>query len=128
MKRLRKVPVGTLFGALVAAYIAFYLVQTVRHNYQLQQQISSQQQQIAALQNNNQTLNYQIQYYNTDDYKEKEARAKLGLQAPGEGVVILPHSGNDQSTIGPSSSKPTPAPKVSNWQQWLNFLAGKPLK
>jgi cell division protein FtsL len=126
LRNLRKIPAGTILGVLVAIYVAFYLVQTVRHNYQLQQQIASQKQQITSLQSSNQTLKYQIQYYSTDDYKEKEARAKLGLQAPGEGVIILPNSGgSEDDSVLPTPAQPKAAPKLSNWQQWINFLEGK---
>ncbi len=124
MKRLRRIPVGSIFGILVAVYVGFYLVTTVRHNYQLQQQISGEQKQISNLQTANQTLKYQIQYYGTDDYKQEEARAKLGLQAPGEGVILLPHAdGSTTTTQTPVKAKP--APKLSHWQQWVDFLEGK---
>ncbi|HUC86989.1 MAG TPA: septum formation initiator family protein [Candidatus Saccharimonadales bacterium] len=126
LRNLRKIPAGTILGVLVAVYVAFYLVQTVQHNYQLQKQITGQKQQIANLQSANQTLQYQIDYYNTDDYKEKEARAKLGLQAPGEGVVILPGSGNEDDSVLPTPPKAKAAPKASDWQQWIDFLEGKP--
>ncbi len=125
MKRLRKIPVGTVFGALVAAYIAFYLVSTVQHNYDLQRQIRDMQQQVVNLQTDNQTLKYQIQYYQTNDYKEKEARAKLGLQAPGEGVILLPHNSNASEVPQPTTPQPQPQPKLSDFQQWVNFLLGK---
>jgi cell division protein FtsL len=113
---------GIILGALAAVYVGFYLVQTIQHNYQLQQQISQLNGQISDMQTQNTTLKYQIQYYQTSNYQEEEARAKLGLQAPGEGVVLLPHSNTDT----PLSSTPTPkaAPKTSNWQQWASFLEG----
>ena len=123
MNRLRHIPVGTVFGVLVAIYIAFYLITTVRHNYQLKQQISSEQQQINSLQSANQTLKYQIQYYSTNDYQEEQGRAKLGLQAPGENVIILPHADPNPSTAPAAKAKT--APKRSHWQQWIDFLAGK---
>jgi len=124
MNRLRRIPVGSIFGILVAIYIGFYLVTTIRNNYELQQQISAEQQQITNLQTSNQTLKYQIEYYSTSDYQQEEARAKLGLQAPGEGVILLPQSSSGTTTT-PTSAKTKSAPKLSHWQQWINFLEGK---
>jgi cell division protein FtsL len=118
---LQRLHLGLVLGIITTLYIGYYLVVTVKHNYDLQKQISSLQQQIDDLKLERQQLQYKIQYYQTDSYKEKEARAKLGLQAPGEGVVILPQK-DEPST--PQDTKPKAKPK-SNPQQWLDFLSGK---
>ena len=122
MQELRKrIHGGTILGVLAAIYIAFYLVQTVRHNYLLQKQISGLQGQVTDLQNDRDTLKYRIQYYQTDAYREKEARAKLGLQLPGEGVVIIPHKDAPAAT----ESKPKKAVATkSHLQLWIDFLRG----
>ena len=120
-KRLTRVHYGAILGVIVALYIAVQLVQTIHHNYQLQQQITTLQGQLNDVQNQKDQLTYKIQYYQTDAYKEKEARAKLGLQQPGEGVVILPHKDEAQSG---QSNQPKKA-AVSHWQQWWNFLSGQ---
>ena len=120
---MKRIHAGTVLGVLVAGYVGFYLVQTVQHNFQLQQQISQLKGQISDLQTQTDSLKYQIQYYQTSDYQDKEARAKLGLQAPGEGVVILPHT--DPTTQAQSTSTAKPAPKKPNWQQWVRFLEGR---
>jgi len=121
-KVAKRIHAGVILGALVAVYVGFYLIQTVQHNYQLQQQITQLNGQIKTLQTQTDALKYQIQYYQTNSYQDKEARAKLGLQAPGEGVVILPHS--DPTTQIEPNQKAKAAPKKSNWEQWVNFLEG----
>jgi cell division protein FtsB len=119
---MKRIHAGVILGALVALYVGYYLVQTVQYNYQLQQQISQLKGQISGLQTQTDSLKYQIQYYQTGSYQDKEARAKLGLQAPGEGVVILPHT--DPTAQSGSTSAPKAAPKKPNWQQWVSFLEG----
>ena len=121
-KYLHHLKIGTILGVLVALYIGIYLFQTIYRNYQLQREIADMQLEINDLQNDRDSLKYKIQYYQSDAYKEKEARAKLGLQQPGEGVVILPHDDNDKTTAE-QQAKQKPQPK-SNWQQWLEFLKG----
>ncbi len=110
-------------GSIVVVYLLVVLAQTVKHNYDLGRQIDDLKSQISLLQDQKDQLAYSIQYYNTDSFRDREARAKLGLQLPGENVVIVPH---------PSPSA-TPAPAVtskstgnrSNLQQWLDFLGGR---
>lgn len=86
----------------------------------MQQEIGKLDQQIQDLELETQKLNYQIQYYQTDSYKEKEARARLGLQAPGEGVVILPNSDDTRTQDEETQQKR----KKSNFEQWIEFLRG----
>jgi cell division protein DivIC len=122
--RVRRINVGSVLGVAAALYIGIYLIQTVQHNYQLQQQMSQLQAQIATLQTQQQTLKYQIQYYQTDNYKEEIAREKLGLQDPGEKVIFLPGS-SDNSSVPPPPATAKPAVHKSNFQQWLDFLTGR---
>ena len=111
----------TLVGlGLIAVYIGYYLVLTVKRNYDLQQQISKLQQDISDLQIEKDQLAYKIQYYQTDSYKEKEARSRLGLQAQGEGVIILPHGDDSHTEEQTKQAKP----HRNNFQQWADFLLG----
>lgn len=121
VKRLKSLNIGIWIGIAFAIYISYYLIDTVVKNYRMQQEIAKLEQQISDLEVESQKLKYQIQYYQTDSYKEKEARARLGLQAPGEGVIMLPNS--DQSKAAEDeTSKQT---KRSNIEQWFDFLSGR---
>lgn len=114
---------GAIVGVVIALYLLVYLMQTIKHNYDLQQQINLLQQQNANLETETEALSYRIQYYQTDDYKEKEAREKLGLQQPGEGVVILPRK--DESTASAQVENQKRVKQRSNIQQWIDFIAGR---
>lgn len=114
---------GAIVGVVIALYLLVYLMQTIKHNYDLQQQINLLQQQNANLETETEALSYRIQYYQTDDYKEKEAREKLGLQQPGEGVVILPRK--DEPTASAQVENQKRVKQHSNIQQWIDFIAGR---
>ena len=120
-KKIKRVPLTTVAGILVALYIAFYLVETVYKNYKLQNEIGTLEGQIEQLEDEKQQLSYKIQYYQTDSFKEKEARAKLGLQAEGEGVVIIPKQNDAQE----SSQNQKKEPEKSNFAKWIEFLSGR---
>jgi len=70
------------------------------------------------LEQSNLELQYQIAYFQTDLYKDKAARAKLGLQAPGESVIILPKK--EETKVVVKTTKQT----RSNFAQWIDFLRG----
>ena len=111
-----------LYGSflLVIVYLGATLFGTVARNYSLDQQMRVLEDQIGQLQDERDTLSYQIQYDRTDSFLEREARAKLGLQLPGENVVILPKH-------LPISAKPAvkPASTKSNFEYWVDFLLGR---
>jgi len=113
-----KSTITNVFLAILGAYLAFSLFGTIRRNYQLQLEITKIEQQNKALEQSNLELQYQIAYFQTDLYKDKAARAKLGLQAPDESVIILPKK--QESKVVVKNNKP----KRSNFAQWIDFLRG----
>jgi cell division protein FtsB len=109
-------------GAVVILYLVAVLGQTVKHNYDLGRQIDDLRTQITLLQDQKEQLAYSITYYNTDSFRDREARARLGLQLPGENVVIIPHASPTPSASAQSSKT---SAKHSNLQQWFDFLSGR---
>jgi cell division protein FtsB len=115
--------VVNVVGGVVIVSLVISLVQTVMRNYTLGQQINGLKQDIVTLQDQKDALSYNIQYYKTDSYREREARSKLGLQLPGENVVIIPRS-SPAATPAPDTANKPAAPR-SNVQQWFDFLGGR---
>lgn len=110
-----------LIGAVVIFYLLVVLGQTVKHNYDLGHQVDLLKSQITLLQDQKDQLSYSIQYYNTNAFRDREARSKLGLQLPGENVVIIP-----RTTPVPSAAEASKAPaKRSNLQLWMSFFGGR---
>jgi len=109
-------------GILVALYLAIVLSQTIYYNYTLNRHIETLRGEISLLQAQQEQLKYNIAYYKTDSFKDREARAKLGLQLPGEGVLILPSP--HQSGVSSPTYRVKPVQNKSNFGQWLDFLGG----
>lgn len=109
-------------AGIVVLYLLVVLVQTVKKNHDLDEQAANLSAEISLLETQKRDLANNIQYYATDSFREREARAKLGLQKPGENVVIIPKSA--------PTPLPTPAPSAavneSNFSLWLSFLRGQP--
>jgi cell division protein FtsB len=120
--KLNMISLLNLMGLVVIIYLVVILGQTVMKNYALNKQIDDLKTQMTRLQDQKDTLAYNIQYYKTDSYQQREARAKLGLQLPGEVVVALP-SPTVTATPAPAVDAKA-AKKKSNYSQWLDFLGG----
>ena len=110
-----------LVGAAIVVYLIVVLGQTIKRNYDLGRQIQALKAQMNVLQSQNDELSYNIQYYKTDSFRDRQARSQLGLQLPGENVVIIP---NDTPAPTPTVTPVKTVVPKSNLQQWLNFLGG----
>ena len=123
MRRLLiKSNILNLVGVAMVVYLVVVLAQTVVHNYDLQKRIDALNSQIVTLGDQRDELTYNLQFYQTGSFQEREARAKLGLQKPGESLIILAHPSD--IVAQQTATKPKP-PAKSNLAQWLDFLRGK---
>lgn len=120
--RITPIDVLNVVGIMIAVYLAAVLSQTIYYNYTLNRHIETLRGEISLLEAQQEQLNYNISYYKTDSFKDREARAKLGLQLPGEGVLILPNP--HQSGAASPTNGTNPVQHRSNFGQWLDFLGG----
>lgn len=72
------------------AYIFFILGKSVWINWYLGREIDRLKSDISEIQKQNKDLENLILYYQSDSFKEVEARQKLGLKKPGEKVMAVP--------------------------------------
>lgn len=75
---------------LAAVLYAFYTVGRLAYkNYQFNLEEAQLREDVARLEVEIQDLKNQIVYYQSDSYKEKMIRAKLGLKKEGEEVIVI---------------------------------------
>ena len=120
---------GLLVFGVIAILVTWSGVGAIETNYGLQKQITELQQQndLANLQNNN--LQLQNQYYNTNEYLELQSRQLLGKALPGEKLILVPKSvalanniniPNDITLI--SNPPPQKPGYQKNFEAWMNFF------
>ena len=101
---------------LVVAYLLFVVGKTLYQSYQVRHEIDLMAAEIGTLKESNRQLAANILYYQSDSYKERIARERLGLQKPGEKViVILPEQKQNVAEKDPYT-------KLSNPQKWWQFF------
>lgn len=116
-----------LGALLIIVYMSVATLQVISKNFKLQQEVDSLADEISFLHLKNQELEYKVAYYQTDSFADREARDKLGLQAPGEKVVIFPDKVPPLTVSAASRqpNKPRVQQAISNLEQWLYFLFRK---
>jgi cell division protein FtsB len=116
-------------GLAIIIYMFAILTNETGKNYNLRAKTDELDNQITQLQSQIEELGYKVTYYQTSDYKEKVARDKLGLQKPGEQVVIVQKADTVALSAQPAQqvelkTKEEIEAEQPHWQQWRDFLFG----
>lgn len=116
-------------GLGIIIYMFAVLTNETGKNYNLRAKTDELDNQITQLQSQIEELGYKVTYYQTSDFKEKVARDKLGLQKPGEQVVIVQKADTPIEEVVPAQqvelkTKEEIEAEKPHWQQWREFLFG----
>ena len=115
-----------VFGLVVFGYLALGAAKLIFENYRVHEDAKRLQSDLEQVQQHNTELRNLLAYYRTDAYKEKEARARLGFQKPGERVIAVPLTNPDEATsITQPGVETQPATPPSNPRQWWNYFFGR---
>jgi cell division protein FtsB len=93
----------------------------VVRRYSLDQQFSDLDQRIAELEEQNATLTGRIAYFQSDTYREEQARLKLGFTQPGEQTVTVPTGSGtpDEIVVETATTNATTQHNIENWIQYF---------
>lgn len=116
--------IGRIFLIFLLAYALFLLGRSVYFNYKTNQQIATLKEEIQIAQEENSNLQNLILYYQTDAFKELEARRQLGLAKPGEMVISLPENKESRASSVKDGGKPFEKTNkgTPNYIKWWNFI------
>ncbi len=106
---------------LIALSWMWGTMEALQKNFTLQQEVDQQKQEVELLKLETQNLEFEKQYFASDEFIELAARERLGLAAPGEKMLLLP-----ENTVTDELTKQNEPriQKQTNFQQWMNFLFG----
>lgn len=111
-----------ILSVLILVYLIFLTGRSAYYNFQTNQEVKQFKTEIETLEVENQNLQNLIAYYQTQSFKEKEARKKLGLVKPDEKVVII---SKEPPPVKVPSPAPSEEPQKPNWQLWWQLFFGQ---
>lgn len=114
-----------LFYLFLIVYGAYVIGKAIQNNFATNQQIRLLREEIAALNDEIDGLKNTIIYFQTDSFKELEARRRLGLRGAGETVIMLPK--NDKQNINSQIQNPQEKidqeqEKTPNPVKWFQYI------
>ncbi len=124
---LKKVFHSSWFFAIILFFLIIFsisLVNEMMRKVEIQNEIDSLEKQVQELEDNNSELEVMINYFQTEEFIEKEARTKLGYKKVGESVVSVPKGQNYNLDYSIEENKNLSVNK-ENWQLWLDYFFNK---
>lgn len=88
--------------------------------YQIKKEIDKLQKEIDETEKNNYELSQLLEYYQTEEYKEAEARQRLNLKGDGEKVVMIENNEGKAETVENEAGKQKD--KSPNYVKWWNYF------
>lgn len=88
--------------------------------YQIKKEIDKLQKEIEAMESDNYELSQLLEYYQTEEYKESEARQRLNLKAEGEKVVMIENK--EVAVESPEDIAKKQRDLSPNYVKWWNYF------
>ena len=109
-------------GVLLLVLIVFALGKAALRKHDIQTEIDGLAESIESLETENTELDGLIDYFQTTDFQEREAREKLGLKQPGETVVAIASNDLEDTPVFLSEDEETEDAEASNPRKWWNYF------
>ncbi len=121
----------SFLGLLIVFLIGLPLINKIKQRNEIKKEIIDLQKEIRDLEEKNSKLEKVVNYLESDQFIEEQARLKLGLKKPGEEVVVIndKRTNNQSSTSdtlynisGLNKEKPKNFYQESNPLKWLKYF------
>ena len=117
---------GIVGMALLVSWIAFVSWKQIARNNRIESEVSILQREADKIRRENETLGEKIRYFSTDDFREQEAKEKLGMKKEDEeGVVIKPQPESVVVTEVTEKKIKNPSMEMNeepNYRKWWNLF------
>lgn len=96
LKRFLSSKIFFILGIVILGFLLLALLNKFFESREIDREIKESEQEIARLEDKNSELGELLNYLNTDDFLEEEARLKFNMQKPGESVMVVPGGGESE--------------------------------
>ncbi|MDP3770795.1 MAG: septum formation initiator family protein [bacterium] len=112
--------VALLVGCAIVVLVVVAIVRETQRRRSIRQEIRAIEDEIARIEQQRERLTDLVEHAASPEFLEREARLRLGLQRPGETVLIVPESAAGSAATGEAS--PAPEEPSSNLRKWWRYI------
>jgi cell division protein FtsB len=112
-------------GIGLLGVIFFALIKETHRKRQVLDEIKQLQDEAARIEKENSEIKEKLAYFDSRDFKEKEAKDKLNLQDPGENLLVIKPSLSKEATLETEENRTETrqeAAKLSNLKKWMDYF------
>lgn len=109
-----------LIGGVIVAFVIVAIMREAQRRNSIQREIRAMEDEIARIEQQRERLTDLVEHAGSPEFLEREARLRLGLQRPGETVLIVPDAAVGSVTTE-GSPEPGEAPP-SNLRKWWQYI------
>jgi cell division protein FtsB len=120
MNKLLSSPLVIFLLVLILIGIIAVVGKESYRKYQIDKEVEGIKKEIESLKEKNQALSNLLDYFNSEESLEKEARLKLNLLKEGEKLVII--TPNKKTDSENQFSEDIEEKQPSNFEKWLKYL------
>lgn len=112
---------------VLSGWVLYVSSKQIERNRRIEDEVTSLQSEAVKIKRENETLSEKIQYFSSDDFREQEAKKKLGLKKTDETVVVInprPEDKHGDTVSGASSQVPENNGNevIPNYKKWWNIF------
>jgi len=110
-------------GVVLAAFISTNAIKEAYRSRAIEKEVENLKQEAGRIQNDNNDLQKQIDYYSTPQFVERVSKDKMNMQKPDENVVVVNQGAAQQSRVaGEQNEVYQEESNESNYTKWWNFF------
>lgn len=110
-----------LISVAIIIFLGANLGREFYRKYQIQKEIDSLKGDIDSLEKNNYKLSQLIEYCETDEYKEAQARKRFNLGKEGENLTVMIEPNGNEIEVE-TEKKINSSEEPSNCKKWWNYF------
>lgn len=115
----------------LGGWVLYISSKQVERNRHIQEEVSALSAEAAKIRRENETLSEKIGYFSSDDFREQEAKKKLGMKKAEETVVVIKPKPDYEKTEASSAEGPRVLSgsderrNIPNYKKWWDIFFGR---
>ncbi len=103
---------GIVFILCLVSWAVYISSKQLARNERIESEVNTLKQQADRIRRENETLSEKVRYFASDDFREQEAKEKLGMKKSGEEVIVIKSRTEEEVPKQDPSVSMTPASYV----------------
>lgn len=116
---------------ILVVWVVFISSKQIKRNQRIEREVSLLQTEAEKIRRENETLSEKIGYFSSVDFKEQEAKGKLGMKKTDEAVVVIKPLPVEEDTLSQDETKADSTAlspdkdEETNFKKWWKLFSQK---